>query len=176
MKPGEYILREEPIVCNEGAATRILNVVNRGDRPVQIGSHYHFAEVNPGLEFDRLAARGMRLDSPAGTAVRFEPGDARSVHLVEFGGTREVYGFRDEVNGALGGSVAMASTEAIGGTAGIDPDRDPETAKKYAIKLPNQGLGEVGGLHTTFGSDPADEETFPPRPEGPATEGEEEPR
>ncbi|WP_159609227.1 urease subunit beta [Glutamicibacter sp. JC586] len=101
MIPGEYILRETPIVCNEKQATRVLKLVNRGDRPVQVGSHFHFAEVNPQLELDRDAARGFRLDIPAGTAVRFEPGDARTVNLVEFSGAREVHGFRNQVAGPL---------------------------------------------------------------------------
>jgi urease subunit beta len=102
MKPGEYILRTEEIMCNEGTEIRIVNVTNRGDRPIQVGSHYHFAEVNNALEFDREAGWGFRLDIPAGTAVRFEPGDARSVHLVELAGSREVYGLQDRVNGSLG--------------------------------------------------------------------------
>src|SRR5690625_4870191 len=131
MIPGEYFTAQEPITCNTDKATRIINVINRGDRPVQVGSHYHFAETNPQLEFDRLAARGMRLDSPAGTAVRFEPGDARSVHLVELGGAREVYGLRDEVNGPVGSTVSMFSTEAIGGSAGYDIARDPDLAERH---------------------------------------------
>ena len=153
MKPGEYILREEPVVCNEGAETRIMNVINRGDRPVQVGSHYHFAEVNPALDMDRVAARGFRLDIPAGTAVRFEPGDARSVHLVEISGSREVHGFQDRVNGALGDSVPAVHTEAIGGTAGIDAENEPEVAAEYDIDLPNVGKVREGFL-PTFGSDP----------------------
>jgi urease beta subunit len=155
MKPGEYILREEPVVCNEGAETRIMNVTNRGDRPVQVGSHYHFAEVNPALDMDRVAARGFRLDIPAGTAVRFEPGDARSVHLVEISGSREVHGFQDRVNGALGDSVPAVHTEAIGGTAGIDAENEPEVAAEYDIDLPNVGKVREGFL-PTFGSDPVD--------------------
>jgi len=155
MKPGEYILREEPVVCNEGAETRIMNVTNRGDRPVQVGSHYHFAEVNPALDMDRVAARGFRLDIPAGTAVRFEPGDARSVHLVEISGSRAVHGFQDRVNGALGDSVPAVHTEAIGGTAGIDAENEPEVAAEYDIDLPNVGKVREGFL-PTFGSDPVD--------------------
>ncbi|MGP9528253.1 urease subunit beta [Glutamicibacter sp. AOP5-A2-18] len=101
MIPGEYVLRDEPIACNQTQKTRTINLVNRGDRPVQVGSHFHFAEVNPKLEFDRDSARGFRLDIPAGTAVRFEPGDARSVRLVEYSGAREVHGFRNGVGGPL---------------------------------------------------------------------------
>lgn len=121
MIPGEYVLGTDPVTCNAGKDARILDVVNRGDRPVQVGSHYHFAEVNPQLKFDRPAARGMRLDSPAGTAVRFEPGDARSVHLVPLGGAREVYGLRDEENGSV--------EPAAGGTRQADVVEVPETVE-----------------------------------------------
>ncbi len=99
--PGELILNDEPIIINEGRATLTIPVKNTGDRPVQVGSHYHFAEVNPALEFDRKKALGFRLDIPAGTAARFEPGDAREVNLVAYGGLREVYGFRNEWDGPL---------------------------------------------------------------------------
>src|SRR5699024_1446767 len=135
MIPGEYFLQKEPIACNVEKKTRIINVVNRGDRPIQVGSHYHFAETNPGLEFDRLAARGMRLDSPAGTAVRFEPGDARSVHLVEIGGERMIYGLRDEIDGFVGSTVSMFSTEAIGGSAGYDIARDADLKERHEEQL-----------------------------------------
>lgn len=102
MIPGEYIIAEgADIVLNEGKEITTVNVVNRGDRPVQIGSHFHFAEVNSELEFDRDAAYGKRLDIPAGTAARFEPGDSRSVNLVDFGGNREIHGFNGAVNGPL---------------------------------------------------------------------------
>ncbi|MBT8160457.1 MULTISPECIES: urease subunit beta [Arthrobacter] len=109
MIPGEYRLREEPIVCNSGRDAVAVKVVNRGDRPVQVGSHYHFAEANPALEFDRDAAQGRRLDIPAGTAARFEPGDAKTVQLVELAGTREVYGLRNAVNGSLDSTPAQAN-------------------------------------------------------------------
>ncbi len=102
MKPGEYFISDEgPIVCNEAYEATTLDVVNTGDRPIQVGSHYHFAEINKAIEFDRDAARGKRLDIPSGTAVRLEPGDKRSVQLVDFGGAREVHGFNDEINGPL---------------------------------------------------------------------------
>lgn len=101
MNPGEYFLVDEPIVCNEGQEATTIEVNNTGDRPVQIGSHFHFAEINDEVEFDRDAALGMRLDIPAGTAVRLEPGDKRSVNLVAFGGAREVHGFNDKVNGPV---------------------------------------------------------------------------
>ena len=101
MRPGEYILRPEPITCNAGLIPVALAVTNRGDRPIQVGSHYHFFEVNDALEFDRDAAYGFRLDIPAGTAVRFEPGDAKTVNLLAFSGDRAVYGFRNRINGAL---------------------------------------------------------------------------
>lgn len=101
MIPGEVFPAEGEITVNAGAASVTLTVANTGDRPVQVGSHYHFAETNPGLAFDRAAARGMRLDIPAGTAVRFEPGQTRDVRLVAFGGSREVYGFNQGVMGSL---------------------------------------------------------------------------
>ena len=101
MIPGEVIPEAGDIELNAGRPTLVLDVANSGDRPVQVGSHYHFAETNPGLAFDRAAARGQRLDIPAGTAVRFEPGQSRSVTLVPFAGKREVYGFRQAVMGRL---------------------------------------------------------------------------
>ena len=101
MIPGEYFLRAEPIELNAGRETRSIEVSNRGDRPVQVGSHFHFFEVNRCLGFDRAAAYGMRLNIAAGTAVRFEPGDTREVELVAIGGTREVHGLNRLVDGAL---------------------------------------------------------------------------
>lgn len=99
--PGEVIPAEGEIELNAGAPVTTLRVANTGDRPIQVGSHYHFFEANPALRFDRAAARGMRLDIAAGTAVRFEPGQARDVSLVPFGGSRTVYGFRQDVMGKL---------------------------------------------------------------------------
>lgn len=99
--PGELILNDEPIIINEGRDTVTIEVKNVGDRPVQVGSHYHFAEVNNALQFDRDKTVGFRLDIPAGTSARFEPGDAREVQLVAYGGTREVYGFRSEFDRAI---------------------------------------------------------------------------
>jgi urease subunit beta len=101
MKPGEYILKEEEIVCNEGTESINVFVVNEGDRPIQVGSHYHFYEVNNGLSFEREKAYGKRLDIPAGAAVRFEPGDKKEVQLIDFAGEREVYGFHSKVDGKL---------------------------------------------------------------------------
>ncbi|MDR3372435.1 MAG: urease subunit beta [Ancalomicrobiaceae bacterium] len=101
MIPGEIIVADGDIELNAGLATLTLEVSNTGDRPVQVGSHYHFAETNPALHFDRGAAKGHRLDIPAGTAVRFEPGQTRDVTLVPFTGKREVYGFRQAVMGKL---------------------------------------------------------------------------
>jgi urease subunit gamma/beta len=99
--PGEVITEPGDIVMNEGRETATLTVANTGDRPIQVGSHYHFFETNPALAFDRAIARGMRLDIPAGTAVRFEPGQSREVRLVALAGKREVYGFRQDVMGKL---------------------------------------------------------------------------
>ncbi|MFJ6323961.1 MULTISPECIES: urease subunit beta [unclassified Rhizobium] len=101
MIPGEIIAAAGDIELNTGASTITLEVSNTGDRPVQVGSHYHFAETNAGLSFDRDKARGMRLDIPAGTAVRFEPGQTRSVTLIPLSGKREVYGFRQQIMGKL---------------------------------------------------------------------------
>jgi len=101
MIPGEVFPADGEIELNAGLATVSLAVANTGDRPVQVGSHYHFFETNPALAFDRAQARGMRLDIPAGTAVRFEPGQERTVTLVPYRGTRTVYGFRQGVMGKL---------------------------------------------------------------------------
>src|SRR5262245_36177764 len=109
MKPGEYLLASEPIELNAGRPTKRIDVSNRGDRPVQVGSHFHFFEVNRALAFDRAAAYGMRLNIAAGTAVRFEPGDTREVELVAIGGTREVYGLNRLVEGRLDDEKTRAS-------------------------------------------------------------------
>lgn len=101
MIPGEIIPADGEIELNAGAPVTTLRVANTGDRPIQVGSHYHFAETNPALRFDRAAARGQRLDIAAGTAVRFEPGQERDVSLVPFAGDRIVYGFRQAVMGDL---------------------------------------------------------------------------
>ncbi|ANI17687.1 urease subunit beta [Pseudomonas citronellolis] len=101
MIPGEYDVQPGEIELNAGRRTLALTVANGGDRPIQVGSHYHFYETNDALQFDREAARGMRLNIPAGTAVRFEPGQSREVELVELAGERRVYGFAGRVMGAL---------------------------------------------------------------------------
>jgi len=101
MIPGEILPADGNIEINADAEVTTLTVANTGDRPVQVGSHYHFFETNPALDFDREAARGLRLDIPAGTAVRFEPGQSRDVSLVPLGGARVVYGFRQDIMGAL---------------------------------------------------------------------------
>jgi urease subunit beta len=101
MIPGEYFIRPGEIEINKGRKTMTLMVSNTGDRPIQVGSHYHFFETNPALKFDRKKARGMRLDIAAGTAVRFEPGQSRDVTLVELAGNRTVYGFRQAIMGKL---------------------------------------------------------------------------
>ena len=101
MIPGEILTQEGDIRLNADRPTVTLEVANSGDRPIQVGSHYHFAEANPALDFDRAAARGMRLDIPAGSAVRFEPGQTREVALVAYAGARRVTGFRGAVMGAL---------------------------------------------------------------------------
>jgi urease subunit beta len=101
MIPGEYFTDGPDIVLNPGRRTLTVVVENSGDRPIQVGSHYHFAETNAALAFDRVAARGMRLNIASGTAVRFEPGQQRTVELVDYAGDRQVFGFRGLVQGAL---------------------------------------------------------------------------
>ncbi len=101
MIPGEMFIQDGEIELNKGRKTVTLTVTNTGDRPIQVGSHYHFFETNPALQFDRKQARGARLDIPAGTAVRFEPGQTREVTLVALAGKRTVYGFRQQVMGKL---------------------------------------------------------------------------
>jgi len=101
MIPGELIVDSGSHILNEGRETITIKVENSGDRPIQVGSHYHFFETNPALKFDRAAARGFRLNIASGTAVRFEPGQSRSVELVAYGGSKTVYGFRGDVMGPL---------------------------------------------------------------------------
>lgn len=121
MIPGEYILADTPIEANAGRATTELLVVNRGDRPIQVGSHFHFFEVNRGLRFDRGAAFGMRLDVPAGTAVRFEPGDSKRVRLVALGGRRCVYGANALTNGPTGPAHRAAALKRAGAGGFLEP-------------------------------------------------------
>ena len=102
MIPGELFIQDGEIELNAGRKTVTLTVANSGDRPIQVGSHYHFFETNPALKFDRKKARGMRLDIAAGTAVRFEPGQSREVRLVAYAGERRVVGFNGRINGQLG--------------------------------------------------------------------------
>lgn len=101
MIPGEYLISSGELTLNAGRKTLKIKVANTGDRPIQVGSHYHFYETNPALEFDRDTTKGLRLNIAAGTAVRFEPGQTREVELVEYVGDRKIYGFNGEVMGAL---------------------------------------------------------------------------
>ncbi|MBS4208466.1 urease subunit beta [Bacillus sp. FJAT-50079] len=103
MIPGEYILLDEDIICNEGKETKKIQVVNKGDRPIQVGSHFHFYEVNEALEFNRDETFGFRLNVPAGAAFRFEPGDPKEVELVALGGERKVYGLNEKTEGSVDG-------------------------------------------------------------------------
>ena len=109
MIPGEYILAKGDIDCNVGRNTLKITVVNTGDRPVQVGSHFHFFEVNKQMEFNRSKAFGMRLNIAAGTAVRFEPGEEKEVELVAFGGTKTIQGFNNLVNGSVGSETLISS-------------------------------------------------------------------
>ncbi len=106
MIPGEYQVAQGDLVLNEGRETVTIRVENTGDRPIQVGSHYHFYETNPALHFDRDATKGFRLNIASGTAVRFEPGQGREVELVAYAGTRTIYGFRAEVMGQVKGETA----------------------------------------------------------------------
>jgi urease beta subunit len=115
MIPGEYLLGEGDIEANAGRRTVRLTVANTGDRPIQVGSHFHFFEANKALRFDRAQAWGMRLDIPAGTAVRFEPGDEKAVPLVELAGAREVYGLNRLTEGS---TAAARRADALGRAAG----------------------------------------------------------
>ncbi len=101
MKPGEYFIDDGDIELNVGRSVRSVKVANSGDRPIQVGSHYHFYETNTALKFDREPTKGFRLNIPAGTAVRFEPGQTREVELVDYAGKRKVYGFNGEIMGQL---------------------------------------------------------------------------
>lgn len=111
MIPGEIFTPDGTIELNTDRPTLQLQVANTGDRPIQVGSHFHFFETNEALRFDRESTKGMRLDIPAGTAVRFEPGDEREVKLVAFAGSRQVYGFNAKVNGALDETVEEEKTK-----------------------------------------------------------------
>jgi urease subunit beta len=126
--PGEIFYHNEPIAANLDRPTLTLPVLNRGDRPIQVGSHFHFFEVNPGLDFDRTRAYGMRLDIPAGTAVRFEPGMRKTVTLVAFGGRRRIFGLNQLVQGNLDdplvyqmAQVRLASFLAAAAATGLTP-------------------------------------------------------
>ena len=112
MIPGELLPAAGEILLNPDRATIVLTVANTGDRPIQVGSHFHFAETNSALAFDRQAALGYRLDIPAGTAVRFEPGQSREVRLVAYGGARLVFGFNQQVMGALPEALAVTRTQS----------------------------------------------------------------
>ena len=127
MEPGEYFLRDEQIEINVGRRTATLQVRNTGDRAIQVGSHYHFFEVNRALDFDRAAAMGMRLDIIAGHTLRFEPGDTREVHLVEYAGRRRAVGFNNLVDGSVSSAArvrpALERARLLGfkGAAGPEP-------------------------------------------------------
>ncbi|WP_069384274.1 urease subunit beta [Halomonas caseinilytica] len=117
MIPGEYQLQDGEIALCEGRPRITIEVANTGDRPIQVGSHYHFAEVNPALVFERDRARGYRLDVAAGTAIRFEPGQSRDVTLIPYAGSRHVFGFRGEVMGPLSSTPATVGTDGKGASS-----------------------------------------------------------
>jgi urease beta subunit len=130
--PGEIFYHDEPVTANADRPTITMHVVNRGDRPIQVGSHFHFFEVNPALDFDRLQAYGMRLDIPAGTAVRFEPGMRKTVTLVAFAGRRRVFGLNQLVEGNLDDPLVYQAAQArlapfLDGASATDPAPERST-------------------------------------------------
>jgi urease subunit beta len=137
MNPGEVFVADGDIELNAGRRTVTVKVANTGDRPIQVGSHYHFFETNPSLEFERQAAYGFRLNIAAGTAVRFEPGQGRTVELVALAGARKVYGFRQQVMGALDG---RAKTGGRGGPPAAKAAAKP--AAKPAARSARKGAGK----------------------------------
>ncbi len=144
MIPGEYFIRDGEIELNKGRKSLALTVSNSGDRPIQVGSHYHFFETNPALKFDRKQARGMRLDIAAGTAVRFEPGQTREVKLVALAGTRTVYGFRQDVMGKLDkAEVARIMTSEL---AQARPSRSQRCYRGWDQDLSALGATPVAAL------------------------------
>lgn len=139
MIPGEYFLQSEPIEINAGRATIRIEVTNRGDRPVQVGSHCHFFEVNRWLAFDRELAYGMRLNIAAGTAVRFEPGDTRAVELVGLGGSRHVSGLNGLVEGALDDpAVRDRALKAVQDFVAVRPESHPSPSRSPADEVRNK--------------------------------------
>jgi urease beta subunit len=137
--PGEWFLAEDPIEINSGKRSLRVTVTNGGDRAVQVGSHFHFFEVNRSLEFDRRAAVGMRLDIPSGQSIRFEAGDEREVTLVEFGGFRQIGGFNNLMNGAV------SSARAVAGALIAANDRGFSGSRKDGGVLHGSPAGDLGG-------------------------------
>ncbi|MFJ8546553.1 urease subunit beta [Streptomyces sp. NPDC093586] len=131
--PGEWLLSDEPVEINTGRRTVRMKVRNTGDRPVQVGSHFHFFEVNRALEFDRTQALGMRLNVPAGQAIRFEPGDERDVELVEFGGTRRVTGFNGLVDGAVTARRTVERARVRAAEHGFTGEGGPGTKRSGTV-------------------------------------------
>ena len=134
MIPGEYRLKSEPVIANENRRVIQLDVANAGDRPIQVGSHFHFFEANRALRFDRAQAFGMRLNIPAGTAVRFEAGDAKRVELTEIAGAKDVHGLNGLTNGARDGSGQTGRAEAQPGKKAFQPSklRSPNRREPHA--------------------------------------------
>lgn len=144
-RPGEWLLSDQPVEINAGRRTCTLKVRNTGDRPIQIGSHYHFFEANRALDFDRVQAMGMHLNIPGGLAVRFEPGDEKEVELVEFGGTRQVVGFNNLVDGGMTAQStvrrALQRARDLGFLGVENPDRES------AATVRHEGGEDRGGRH-----------------------------
>lgn len=149
MKPGEYFLRDEPVELNPGRRTVRLRVTNTGDRAVQVGSHYHFFEVNKAMDFDRNAAMGMHLNVLAGTTMRFEPGDTREVELVEFGGMGRVVGFNGFINGSVSNPErvlpALERARLLGYKGVTTPVEQDETRSQDHKRRQNRDQNGQGG-------------------------------
>ena len=149
MIPGEWLIGDEPIEVNAGRRTARIAVRNTGDRPIQVGSHFHFFEVNMALEFDRRAAFGMRLDVPSGQSVRFESGDEREVELVEFGGSKRVVGFSNLVNGSTRVDRGAPRLPGVGSHASTRQGRLSTTQSPAAPLKPAEGNRDTrSGLRT----------------------------
>ena len=149
MIPGEWLIGDEPIEVNAGRRTARIAVRNTGDRPIQVGSHFHFFEVNTALEFDRRAAFGMRLDVPSGQSIRFESGDEREVELVEFGGSKRVVGFSNLVNGSTRVDRGAPRLPGVGSHASTRQARPSIKQRRTSPPIPPQENNDArSGLRT----------------------------
>jgi len=166
MRPGEWLLSDQPVEINAGRRTCKLKVRNTGDRPIQIGSHYHFFEVNRALDFDRAQAMGMHLNMPGGMAVRFEPGDEKEVELVEFGGTKRVIGFNNLVDGGI--TARWTIKDALERSRNLEFKGTEESAPDAAeiVKREGDAEGSIGSGSRQGGPASTLDESRKENPEG----------